>query len=136
MARAIDLMGLGLSPFPAGRLANDPVSIVAVGAAVASATVLPGIPGVFYVQSGTSAVKLPQVGGESGCLLGDEITIVNMSSAAITIFATTNNAGSAVAIYANVTSATGSTGMSLLSGAMGIFKPITASAWFGIKSSV
>lgn len=136
MARAVDLIGLGVPWTHAYRLANDPVSVVAAGATVASCSSLPGNAGIFFVVSGTSGVKLPQVGGDSGCLLGDDITIANLSTAAIVIFATTNNAGSAVAIHANVTSATGSTGMSLLSGATGIFKAATASTWVGIKTSV
>lgn len=136
MARAADLMGLGVPAFQAQRLSNDPIAVTAVGATVASATQLPGLAGVFYVNTGTSGVKLPQVGGDNSCLLGDEVTIANISAAAILIYATTNNAGSAVAIYANTTSATGSTGMSLLSGAVGIFKPITASTWIGVKTSV
>ncbi len=136
MARAVDLIGLGV-PWPhAYRLGNDPVSIVAAGATVASCASLPGNAGIFYVQSGTSGIKFPPIGGDSGVLLGDEVVIANLSSAAIVIFATTNAAGSSVAIYANVTSAVGSTGMSLLSGAVGTFRPVTASTWVGIKSSV
>jgi hypothetical protein len=68
--------------------------------------------------------------------VGDECVIANLSAAAIVIFATTNNAGSSVAIYMNTTSAIGSTGMSLLSGAVGSLRAITGSTWAGFKTSV
>lgn len=138
MARSIDLMGLGLPYLVAQRLGDDPTAITAAGQTVASAAQLAGAPSIWYVNASNSGsgIKLPQLGGDGGALLGDEFVIANLLSATIAIYATTNNAGSAVAIYANSTSATGSTGMSLISGAVGIFRAITVSTWIAIKSSV
>lgn len=138
MARSTDLMGLGLPHLLAQRIGDDPIAVTAAGAAIGSATTLGGAQSTIFVNASNSGsgIKLPQIGGDNGCLLGDEFNITNLLSATIAIYASTNNAGSAMQIFANSTSATGSTGMSLISGAVGIFRAITVSTWIGIKSSV
>ncbi len=138
MARSLDLMGLGLPHILAGRVGDDPTPATATGQTVASAVQLGGLPSIWYVNASNSGsgVKLPPVGGDTGCLLGDDITIANLLGATIYVYASTNAAGSAMAMYGNATSATGSTGVSLISGAVAMFQAITVSTWLFSKASV
>lgn len=131
-----DLMGLSLPHMLARVLGVTPTAPTVAGATSGSATQLGGYDYLNVPITGTSGLKLPAVGGDTGTLLGSPTVIANLTSAAIVVFAANNAAGSAVAIHANGTSAVGTTGMSLLSGHTMILWPVTVSTWAGIKTSV
>ena len=131
-----DLIGLGMVWKMADVLGVTPLLKAIAGAAAGSATQIGGTDYLFVPTSGTSACKLPPVGGDTGTFLGSPTAIANYTSAAIVVFAANNALGSAVTILANGTSAAGTTGMSLLSGHTMLLWPVTVSTWMGIKTSV
>lgn len=137
MANPENLMGLGLPPILARVLANGVYTITATGSTAGDAKQIPGVPGVYFVNAGTSAVVLPLVGGDpplGGALLGDKFYISNIA-ASLVVFAANNSKGSVVTVYGNGISVVGTTGMSLISGWQGLFMPITISTWFSGKGS-
>lgn len=137
MAKSTDLMGLGMSPFLARAIGDDPMAVTAGGSSAGSATSINGKNSVIYVNASNSGsgVLLPQVGGENGAFLGDDIKIVNLLGAAIQVYIANNGLGSAVQIYMDGGSITGTTGFSVTSGKCVIMTPITVSAWIGFRSA-
>lgn len=131
MATPSNLMGLGMGPFLATRLGMNVIAVTCAGDSSPIAKSLPGQPGVYYVNASNSGsgVALPAVGGQSGVLLGDEITIANILGATIAVYANANSAGSAVTLFGRGLSAAGTTGVSLATGIVGTFYPITVSTW-------
>lgn len=132
MARKLDLTGLGVSPFVADILGDTPTLFTAVGAAVGSAAQIPGTQFTTVVNAGTSAVKVPLIGGEGpsgGGVLGQDYKIINVSAASIMVFAANNAAGSAVALVTSAASVAGTTGLSVAAGRTAIMFPITVSTW-------
>jgi hypothetical protein len=84
------------------------------------------------VNAGTSSMTLPLVGGANGCLLADEFHVANLTAATINLY---GNVGST--IYAQVSglavsAAAATTGVSIASGKVGCFWPVTASTWVGV----
>lgn len=137
MARSVDLMGLGLQPFLARAIGDDPILATAAGATQGSATQLNGTNSVVFVNASNSGsgVQLPLIGGTNGALLGDDIKIANLLTAAIQVYSANNGLGSAVQIYIDGGSITGTTGFSVTSGKSVILTPITVSAWIGFRST-
>jgi len=137
MANPENLMGLGLPPIIARYLSNGVYTITATGSTAGDAKQIPGIPGIYFVNAGTSAVVLPLVGGDpptGGALLGDTFQVCNIA-ASLVVFAANNAKGSAVTIFGNGISVVGTTGLSVVSGWQGYFYPITISTWFMDKGS-
>lgn len=91
MAQSSDLMGLGLPPLLATRMADvgtGPVNITAVGTAASTGYALKNSQ-YFVVAStagGATAVVLPLPGGDTGPLLGDNFIITNLTSTAVALF--------------------------------------------------
>lgn len=131
-----DLMGLSLPYSLAAILGVTPTAPTVAGSTVGSATQIGGRDYLVAPITGTSGLALPQVGGDTGILLGSPMAIANLTAAAIVIFAANNALGSAVTLLMNGTSAAGTTGMSLLSGHVALLWPVTVSTWAGIKTSV
>lgn len=134
MADKRDLIGLGMMPFMARRLAAGSIQVTGVGGSRASAAVLPGdayVAAVVATNTG-NGVMLPPVGGDTGCLLGDQFDIINMSGSQLTVYANSQltGLGSAVAL------AGGATNVSLFTVtnfAVATLQVLTASQWsFGV----
>lgn len=138
MATKTDLMGFGVPPLLAQRQGTTPIIATCGGTSAGSATQIGGDQYLTMItgSNGGSGLKLPQVTGDNGCLLGDDFIIQNNLGANIVVYAANNAAGSTVTIYANATSAGGLTGMSVATGQAIEMWPVTVSTWVGIKSSV
>lgn len=136
MATKNDLMGLGMAHMLAGIIGATPTNPIIAGSTVGSATQMGGQDYFAVPITGTSGLKLPTIGGGDGILLTTPVVVMNMTAAAIVLFASSNAAGSAVSMFLNGTSAAGSTGMSLLSGHGAILWAGSVSTWVGIKTSV
>ena len=122
-----DLMGLGMPPFLAERMADCDTNIIvaAAGTSVGTATALGRSQYLVSVQSGTGGVKLPPVGGDNGCLIGDDFYINNQSGATITVYASGANFSLGGA------STAGATGVAVSNHQMLTVFVITATGWFG-----
>lgn len=124
-------MGLGVAHFQARVLGADVLLVTCAGDSAGGAKVLPGTPGVYYVNASNSGsgVALPAVGGSTGCLLGDTFEVANIFGATIYVYAVNNAAGSAVTLFGRGLSAAGTTGVSIGTGLVGRFRPISVSTW-------
>lgn len=86
-------MGLGMAPALARRVAFNSRPITVSGAAVGSATGLIGLQGCAYITASNvgSGACLPAPGGDVGALtgmmLGDSLTVFNLLSASVVIYA-------------------------------------------------
>ena len=129
MALTTDLMGLGEAHMLSRLYAFPPVLATAYGATLASANQIGGAQYFTVATSGTSALKLPQVNADTGCLLGDRFVIGNTTSASIVVYAASNAAGSVVVLINPAGSTSGATGVSVGIGSLVEFIPITVSAW-------
>lgn len=134
MARPQDLMALGLPHFLAARVGMNVQLVTCGGGSAASATQIPGRQGIYYVNASNSGsgVKLPLVGGEGvsgGACLADAFTVANIFGATIQIYADNNAAGSVVTFFGVGVSTAGTVGVSLGTGKMTTFFPITVSTW-------
>lgn len=134
MVTATDLMGLGLSPFVAGRLATTPTPFTASGASQASAAQVGPLQQLIYVNASNSGsgVKLPQIGGANGCLLGDDFTLLNLLAGTVQVYTASAVTGT---IYITGASTTGVTGVGIDPGFQAIFQCVTPSTWICIKAS-
>lgn len=136
MATAVNLMAFGVAPDLARRIGVSGVSAQAQGAAVGSANGLIGHNCVAYVVASNSGsgIVLPSVGGDvtstAGALVGDKLTIYNLLSASIVVYAP----GTMTFIGAGASTA-GSTGISVASNHGAVFDVLTASTYGFIKSS-
>lgn len=126
MATQLDFIGIGTPYSLANRLGNTVTAAVAVGGTVGSATQIGGSQKITYVLTGTSSLKVPLVGGDTGCLIGDSFFVLNMSAAAIAVYAASNVAGSAVTFIASAGSAIS---VSVAVGRYAELMPITVSTW-------
>jgi hypothetical protein len=138
MAKSDNLMGLGMSYPLAARVGMNIQAVTIAGTSAGSATQLPGRQGIYYVLASNSGsgIKLPQVGGANGCLPGDEFTIVNNQGATLAVYAANNGLGSAVTLIGNGAATAGTTGVSLLTAHVAIYKNINVSTWAFVKTSV
>lgn len=137
MARVLDLMGLGLPALLAARMGEDVILATAAGTSVGTATQLGASQSAILVISSNagSGIKLPPIGGDPGCLLGDDFTITNVQGATIAIYAANNAAGSAVSLIGNGATIAGTTGVSLLTAWQISLQAITVSTWAFNKGS-
>jgi hypothetical protein len=106
---------------------SNSVSTVACSslASLASAFALGGNSQTVYSNPGAAGgIKLPNIGVDGGCLLGDEITIFNTSPNTITVYAS----GSAT-ISGYGVSASGNTGVACTTVNGLVMIPISATSW-------
>lgn len=127
-------MGLGLPFTVASRLGVHIELVTVAGATAGVARQIGGRPGIYYVNASNSGsgAALPLVGGDGptgGALLGDMFAVANIFGATIYVYANANAAGSAVTLYGRGLSAAGTTGVSIGTGNIGYFQPITISTW-------
>jgi hypothetical protein len=92
MSQSSDLMGLGLPPLLAERIADagtGPVNITATGTAASTGYALRAAQYFVIVStsSGNYSVTLPTPGGDTGPLIGDNFVITNLSTTAVSLFA-------------------------------------------------
>jgi hypothetical protein len=132
MPKKADLMGLGLTPFLARRMATEPSAFTSSGASKASAAPLGGDQYFVYVNASNSGsgVLLPAVGGDNGALLGDDFIIHNLLSATIQVYGPTSST-----IYFSGASASASAGVSIQPAFTATFWPATTSTWLGLASA-
>ena len=137
MATPANLMGLGVAHFAAARIGMSVIAVTCAGATAGAAKQLPGLQGIYYVNASNSGsgVALPEVGGDLGCLLGDDIIVANIVGGTIYVYANANDAGSAVTLYGDGVSTGGTTGISVATGFNAQFRPITMSTWIYTKVS-
>ena len=132
MARKIDLMGMGINPLQARRMATDPQPFTSSGATKASAPVLGGDQYFVFVNASNSGsgLALPPVGGDNGALLGDDYIIHNFLSATIQVYGPTGST-----IFVSGVSASASAGVSIQPAFTATFWPATASTFLGLVSA-
>lgn len=122
-----DLMGLGVSPFLAERQATEPYTIAAAGTSIGTATAIGRSQYLCTVSSGSGGVKVPNLGGDTGCLLGDAFIINNQSGSSITVYvsgnATFTFGGSSVA---------GATGITVSNHQAVTLYSLTSTQWMGL----
>ena len=132
MPKKTDLMGLGMPYQLAARLATEPLVATAAGGTRASAT---AIGGVQYLtcfnnsNSGAGAV-LPVLGGDLGCLMGDDFIVNNQIVGGMTLYAP---AGMAISMGGSL--ASGSGGVALSSHTTATFYPVSSSTWVGVQGT-
>jgi hypothetical protein len=128
--RKSELMGIGLAPEVARRLANEPNVVTAQGSSIGSAFQLGGDQYLVTItaSNGGAGIVLPAVGGFTGCYLGDDFIVNNQLSAAATVYAT-----GGVTISASGANTTGTTGISVSSHTSTQFYALTATSWLGVK---
>ena len=139
MTTKADLIGLGIGVFQADVLGDTPTLFTAVGTTVGSAAQIPGTQFSTVINAGTSAVKVPKIGGEGpsgGGRLGSFYKIVNLTTTTISIFAAANDLGSAITFFGSGVSSVGSTGLSLAAGRTAVLEPLTISTWSFFNASV
>ena len=127
MASKSNFIGLGVPPALANIFGAGGLGITAQGASQASAAQMAGNERLYYVNASNSGnyINLPNVGGDTGCLLGDVFNIVNLLSASVVL-----TGQSTVNLYGAGTSSTaGTTGVSLAANTAYIAYPISASTW-------
>jgi hypothetical protein len=97
MSLAQDLMGLGISPLQAAHTASagtGPVTAVATGTSYGTATKIGAyqfLVSVTGVSSTTvSGLALPAVGGDAGCLIGDDFIVNNATTSPVVVYAPAN----------------------------------------------
>jgi len=132
MTTKAQLIGLGTQPFLADILGETPTLFTAVGTVVGSAAQIPGTQFSTVVNTGTSAVKLPKIGGEGpaggGCL-GSMYRVHNLTAATIVVFAANNDAGSVVTFFGCFVSIAGTVGLSVSQGRVIVVQPLSSSTW-------
>lgn len=139
MTTKTDLTGLGMSPFMADVLGETPTTLTVAGTTVGSASQIPGTQYSTILNTGTSAVKVPKVGGEGpsgGGTLGSQYRVVNLTAATVIVFAAANDLGSVVTFYGSGVSSPGTTGLSLAIGRTAVLEPITVSTWTFYNASI
>lgn len=132
MSLASDLMGFGLPDKLAIQIAsagNGPLTITAAGSAFSSAT---RIQAHQYLVSctnttGANGLSLPVVGGDQGCLLGDDFIINNAGTTSLQVFASSGVVISSGGTNTSQTTIAQHTTMTLY--------PITSSQWVAVKGS-
>lgn len=132
MAKKSDLMGLGLNFNLARVLATEPSTMSVVGSSQASAAQIGGdqyLVSITATATGNYA-NLPNVGGASGCYLGDDFLINNQTAGSVVI-----TASAGVNFSVGGASTVGTTGVSIATHTATAFYPITATSWLGLKGS-
>jgi hypothetical protein len=139
MATKENLMGLGLPMHLANRLGRTPILVTVAGATIGDARVVGSEEYdlfVFASNGGTGLVlKSPASAGTAtqpfpGPLLGDQFMVANLLGAAVALYIR-----NALVLYSAV-SVSGSGGVSMQPGQCFIFRPISASTWTVVGTSV
>jgi hypothetical protein len=138
MAKKADLMGLGMPHLIARRMATEPVIIVGEGTTVTTATPIAGDQYLSCVTtsagSGRNGVLLPAVGGDNGCLLGDDFIINAQTGTSVIVYAANTPGGCAVSISQGAALTTGTTGVSVSVHRTMTLYPITVTTWLGLTN--
>lgn len=136
MAKKQDLMGLGMGPFLAERMADvadGAILVTAAGASRASAYQIGRSQYLVAVVStnGGAGINLPPLGGDFGAFLGDPFTLHNNGgNGAVTVYAPVGTS-----VYQSGAVISGSGGLTLASGFTMQMQPMTVSSWLGILSA-
>lgn len=134
MSLAQDLMGLGVSPLQAAHTASagtGPVTAAAAGSNYATATKIGAYQFLISVTATgsvtTSGLSLPVVGGDTGCLIGDDFIVNNATLVAVVIYAPANVNISGRGVNVNSLTVSSHTTATLFS--------ITASQWVAVQGN-
>lgn len=129
MAKASDLVGLGLPPALSRILALEPVVASAAGGTRASATAIGGAQHLtsFVLGTGSGGCLLPTAGGDGGGNLGDPYIINNQIAGGLYIYAAT---GTSISMQDTIVS--GSGGVNVGSNTTTVLYSITATTWIGV----
>jgi len=132
MATKANLMGLGEGPFLAGVQATDPSTAIAAGSTLGDATAIGGQQYLISLTTtpASSGVKLPNIGGSTGCLLGDDFIINNQGANTVIVYVSNSST-----ISISGTNVAGATGCTISTHKSAIFYALTTSSWLGILSS-
>jgi len=136
MATKSNLMGLGVAHLQAAVQATEPTTGIGSGASIGDALAIGGNQYLLSLTSVTSGggVKLPPLGGSTGCLLGDDFIINNQGANTVIVYAATN--GSAAPNFSfSGSSINGSLGVSIASHKSATFYCITSTSWLGLLST-
>lgn len=133
MALASDLMGLGVAPLQAARTATGgtgPLSIAQLGSTFGTAAAL-GSTQFIVTSTGLSGggIKLPAIGGDTGCFLADDYFINNSGTSSLIVYA--NPSGGSVLI--SLQGSNGSTVKMQIHQSLVLY-PISTTQWVGILS--
>lgn len=133
MSLAQDLMGLGTSPLLAAHTASagtGPVTVTSAGTSLGTAVKMGAYQFLISVNvSGTtgSGLVLPAVGGDNGCLIGDDFIVNNATGSTVIVYAPANVNISGGGVNNGTFSVTTHTACTFFS--------ITASQWVAVKGS-
>jgi hypothetical protein len=133
MSLAQDLMGLGVNPLQAAHGATagtGPLTLVPAGSTYATATKIGAFQYLCSVNSGTTGttgLSLPAVGGDTGCLLGDNFVINNATGTNLIVYAPSGVNISAGGSNANT--------LTISTHTTCTFYAISTSQWVGVKGS-
>jgi hypothetical protein len=132
MPKKVDLMGLGLPPLLAERMATEPTIAVAQGGTRASASIIGRSQYLtcFNASNSGAGAVLPVLGGDQGALLGDDFIINNQITGGMTLYAPTGFAISMAGALAS-----GSGGVALSSHTTTTLYPVSASTWIGVQGT-
>lgn len=115
----------------------NPVTVTVFGTTIGSANAVSASQYFTLCLTGTSALKLPQLGANTSTppYVGDKFVIANMTAASILVFIANNSAGSAVTVYGGAASTAGTTGVLVPAGDVATFQIYGISTWVcGIAS--
>lgn len=133
MSLSQDLMGLGISPLQAAHSATagtGPLTIVPAGSTYATSTKMGAFQYLCSVNTGTTGttgIGLPIVGGDTGCLLGDNFVVNNATATNLIVYAPTAVNISAGGSNANT--------LTIATHTTCTFYAISTSQWVGVKGS-
>lgn len=136
MAKKADLMGMGMPPFVARRLAKEPNILSATGATLGDSLVIGGDQYLISLTgsvAGQPGIKIPAPGGDSagqGALLGDEFVVNNQNTVNITVYVSNG-----ATISQNGVNTAGATGVSVSVHKSTLFYWLTATSVLGISST-
>ena len=129
MTQPADLMGLGLPPLLAEKIADAgaTLTVTAAGSAFASATRLQVAQNMVTCSNanGTLALGLPVVGGDTGASFGDQYVISNTGTTSIQLFGSTG-------VLINMNGSNGSQQPILQSRTL-IAWPVSSTQWIAIN---
>jgi hypothetical protein len=134
MSLAQDLMGLGISPLQAAHTSSagtGPVQAAAFGSSYATAQKIGAYQFLISVNAvsstTTSGLALPAVGGDTGCLIGDDYIVNNATTSPVVIYAPAS-----VNISINASNLNTFT---VKTHTTATFYAITASQWVGVQGT-
>jgi hypothetical protein len=138
MSTPVTLLGLGLPVYIANLVGTQLVSATSQGAAIGSATTIPGANTLMYTTTSNSGsgFVLPAVTGDvNKANVTDRVVVANLQAGSVVVYGATTAQGSATTIFISGNSVTGTTGASVATGSVVEFFPISVSSWVGIRSA-